>query len=181
MESSSDLAGVLDQWSARKLRPGVVFYVAAVFAAFMAMSQFLFHSPTAVKALAGGAVAAIVQLLLGVLNKVEYQLTESGLAKRPLKEKESPPFKDVFRWDELSYVVPMKHGFKYFKTVDEPNPFRRFWKAHLSDSASGEVHLEAEDRERVLGLLARKEVAMSKPAVGRHPAEARGAAELTER
>ena len=69
MESKHDEVGVLDQWSARKIRPSVVFYVVGVFAAFMAAAQFVFHSPTGTMALAAAAVAAILQLLLGVTIK----------------------------------------------------------------------------------------------------------------
>ena len=164
MESNPDEAIVLDQWSARKTQPTIVFSVAGVFAVFMAAAHFLFHSPSGVNALAAAAVAAILPLLMGVINKMEYRLTESGLAKRPLKEKEPVEFESVFRWDELSHVVPMKHGFKYFKTFDGSNPVRRFGKAHLSEAASGEVHLEVKDRDRILEIMARRDVPMAKPA-----------------
>ena len=167
MDPRGDELDVIDRWSARKLQPSVVFNVAGIFAAFMAASHFFFHSPTAVKALAGAGIAAVFQLLLGVINRIEYEGTESGLGKRPLKARKPAPFKEIFRWDELGYVVPTKSGFKYFKTVEEPNPFRRFWKTHLSDTVSGEVHVDTEDRERVLGTLEQKGVPMSKPATER--------------
>lgn len=164
MESTRDEAGVLDQWTARKIQPRIVVYVGVVFAAFMALAHFLFHSPAAVKALAAAGTAAIFQLLLGVVNKVEYRLTESELKKRPLKEKEPAQFESVFRWEELSHVVPIKNGFKYFKQVDQSSKVRQFWNTYLSEAASGEVHLEAEDRERILGVMAGRNIPMSKPA-----------------
>jgi len=50
--SGSDRPVVLYHWSARKLQPVILVYVAAVFGVLMAGSYFLLHSPTAVKALA---------------------------------------------------------------------------------------------------------------------------------
>jgi hypothetical protein len=149
-------AAVLDRWSARRIQPIVVLYVAAVFAAFMVLAHFVFHSPEAVKALLIAAVGGIAATVPGVIEKVEYQLTDSGLGKRPLKGKKPSQCKDVFRWDELSRVVPTKHGFKYHKTMNETNSIRRFWKAHISDQYSGEVHAEKDDLDRVLGIVERQ-------------------------
>ncbi len=47
----------------------------------------------------------------------------------------------------------MGHGFKYYKTLNEASPIRRFWKAHFSDQFSGEVHVEKQDLERVLEIV----------------------------
>ena len=41
---------ILYQWSARKLQPVVLVYVALIFTAMTAVAHFLLHSPTAVKA-----------------------------------------------------------------------------------------------------------------------------------
>ena len=163
MAPERDEAVVLHQWSARRLQPIIVFYVAAVFAVMMAVSYFLLHSLTAVKALALGAVGFIVPLLPGLIGKAEYRLTDSGLEKRPLNRKDPKDFKDVFRWDRLSHVVPMKHGFKYYRLIDDSNPFRRFWKAHISDAYSGEFHIEVKDRDEVLNILARHGIPTSRP------------------
>lgn len=159
----SDEPAVLYQWSARKLQPIIVVYVAAVFAAMMAVAYFLVHSLAAVKALMLGAIAFIVPLFPGLINKVEYRLTESGLEKRSLNKKAPQEFKEVFRWDQLSHVVPMKHGFKYFKPLNDSNPLRRFWKYNVSDAYSGEFHIEAEDRPEVLGIVARYDIPTSRP------------------
>ncbi len=161
--SNHDASEVLERWSARKVRPVVVLYVAGVFAAFIALALFVFHSPQAVKALVIAAVGAIAATVPGVTEKVEYQLTGSGIEKRTINKKRPGQFKGVFRWDQLSRIEPMKHGFKYFKTTNETNQLRRFWNVHLSDRYSGEVHVEKKDLERILDILERCGVVMSSP------------------
>jgi hypothetical protein len=154
---------VLDRWSARKVPPVVVLYVAAVMAAFMVLAHFVFNSPKAVKALVLALVGAIAATVPGVLEKVEYQLTDLRIEKRSINNKKPGQFKEVFCWDHLSHVVPTRHGFKYFNTMTETNPIRRFWKRHITDEFSGEVHVEKDDMERILGILERRGVSMSKP------------------
>ncbi len=149
---------VFDRWSARRVRPVILLYVAAVFAAFMALAYFVFHSPAAVRALAIAAAGAIVATAPATLDKIEYQLTDLGLDKRNVRTKVPGPFTDVFRWHEVSHVVPMGHGFKYVKLLDEAHPLRRFWKTQISDRYSGEVHVAKPDLDRVLGAVARKGV-----------------------
>ena len=153
--SGSSEPEVLDRWSARKIRPIVVLYVVAVFALFMAMAYFVFSSTEAVKALALAAVATVFATVPGIMEQIEYRLTQTGVEKKN-KKNESPGFTVVFRWDELSHVVPMRHGFKYFKDLNETNPLRRFWKVHFDDTFSGEVHVEKGDLERVLQLVERQ-------------------------
>jgi hypothetical protein len=157
-------AAVLHIWSARRLRPIVLVYVALVFVAFIALAFFGFHSMTGVKALAIAALGYFVGFAPGVLTRIEYRLTESGLAQRPVHRKSPAPFKDVFRWEELSHVVPMGHGFKFYRPLAGTGATRRFWQAHVSDAFSGEVHLEAADRERVLRIVAERGIPLSKPA-----------------
>jgi hypothetical protein len=77
--SSSHESGTLDCWSARKIQPVIVLYVVAVFAAFAVLSVFVFHSPEAVKVLLIAAVGGVVATIPGVMEKVEYRLTESGI------------------------------------------------------------------------------------------------------
>jgi hypothetical protein len=154
---SLDGPAVLHHWSARKVQPIVVLYVVAVFAVFAVVAHFVFHSTEAVKALAIAAFGAVAATVPGVMDRVEYRLTESGMEKRTVR-KAPGPFQEVFRWPELSRVVPTGHGFKYFKATHEPNPLRRFWRRHFSDVCSGEVHVEREDLERVLGLVERRGV-----------------------
>lgn len=146
---------VLDRWSARKVQPIVVLYVLAVFAVFAVVAHFIFHSTEAVKALAIAALGAVAATVPGVMERVEYRLTESGVEKRSAR-KSPGPFQEIFRWPELSRVVATGHGFKYVKATNEPNPLRRFWRRHLSDECSGDVHVEREDLERVLGLVERQ-------------------------
>ncbi len=146
-------AEVLYQWSARKLQPVIVLYVAAVFLAMMSVSYFVFHSLAAVEALAFGAVAFILPLLPGLLNKVEYRLTKSGLEKRSLNSRTPPDFEEVFCWDQLSHFVPMKYGFKYYRPLNDPSPVRCFWKTYFSDAYSGEFHIEAKDKDKIRKLL----------------------------
>lgn len=161
--TNSVCSEVLENWSAHKVQPVVVLYLVAVFGAFVALAHFVLHSPDAVKALAIALVGAVGATVQGVIDKIEYQITESGIEKRPIRKKKPEQFKSVVRWDELSRIVPMKHGFKYYKTLDETNPFRRFWKLHLSDRFSGEVHVERKDLERILGIVDR--LATSRPPV----------------
>jgi len=154
--AADDHPEVVYQWSARKLQPIVLLYVAAVFAAMMALAYFVVHSMTAVKALAMTAVAAIVPLVPTVLMRVEYRLTERALDRRPLDKEKPRAYEEVFRLDQLSHIVPLRHGFKFYRPVTDTNPLRRFWKAHVSDEFSGEVHVEKADRERVFESLGRQ-------------------------
>jgi hypothetical protein len=144
----------LCHWSARKLNPLILLYVATVFIVMIVLSYFVFHSLTGVKALVVAAVGAVVPLFIEVVKRIEYRLTEQGLECRPLDSNESRAFKGIFQLDELSHVVPVRHGFKFYRPLNETNPFRRFWKAHISDQYSGEVHVDKEDQERVLKVLA---------------------------
>jgi hypothetical protein len=162
MSSNRDETVVLEQWSARTLRPIVVFYVAMVFAAFMAVAHFILRSPTGVKALALTSVGAIVPLVPSVLRKVEYRATESGIEKRKLEKKDPAAFERVFRWDELSHVVPTRNGFKFYKIMGEPSLLRRFWKVYVSDAYSGEIHVESADRPRVLRIVEEQGIVTSR-------------------
>ena len=150
----------LCHWTARTMEPIVLVWVALVFLAFIALSLFVFHSVSAVKALVAAAVAALVPMVPAVLNRVEYRLTERELASRRLDPKTPRDFKRVFMLDELSHIVPTRCGFKFFNTLDEPSFLRRFWKTHISDAFSGEVHVAKEDQERVVGVLARQGIAV---------------------
>jgi hypothetical protein len=152
---TGDEPKVLYQWSARKMQPVVLAYVAAVFAAFIALAFFAFHSMTAVQALALTAVAAIVPLVPSVLQRVEYRLTDHAIERRLYGAEPPREFECLVRRVEMSRIVPLRHEFKFYKSLDEPNPLKRFWRLHVSDAYSGEVHVERADRERVQGELAR--------------------------
>lgn len=159
--SSSTGSETLDRWTARKIRPIVILYILGVFAIFIVLAIVVFHSQDAVKALLLAAVGAVGATVPGIMERVEYRLTGSGIEKRPVKKEGSADFKEVFRWDELSRVVFMRHGFKFFKSLAETNPLGRFWKTHFSDRFSGEVHVEKEDLPRVLEVVARHGVTIS--------------------
>lgn len=151
--SSEKGSVVLDRWSARRVQPAVVFYVVAVFAVFIAVSHFVFHSTEAVKALAIAALGAVAATVPSVMGKIEYRATASGIEKRTLDAKKPAAFEEALRWDELSRVVPMRRGFKYYRATNETNPARRFWKTHVSDRFSGEIHVERQDLGRILGIV----------------------------
>ncbi len=153
--AANDDPEVLYQWSARRMSPIVLLYVALVFVAFIAVSHFVFHSPTAVKTLAMTAVAVIVPLVPAVLGRDEYRITDGRLEHRSVNKEKPREFENVFELDQLSSIVPMRHGFKFYRPLNESNPFRRFWKTHVSDAYSGEVHVERADRERVAEILDR--------------------------
>jgi len=89
-----------------------------------------------------------------VTSRIEYRLNVRVLERRPQTDKKPKEFETVFQTDELSYVVPMRHGFKFYRLLNESNPFLRFWKVHVSDAHSGEVHVEKADQERVFELMA---------------------------
>jgi len=146
---------VLCHWSARKLNLTVLLYVGAVFVAFMALSHYVFQSDTAVKSLAITAVGFLVSLVPAVLKRVEYRLTERELESRPHNTKKPSVFTSVFELDQLSHIVPTRHGFKYYRPLNESNLLLRLWKAHLSEAFSGEVHVETVDQEGVLERLVR--------------------------
>lgn len=152
---------VLDRWSARRIQPVVVLYVLVVFAVFIAMAHFVFHSPDAVKALVVAAVGAVAATMPGVMSKVEYRATESGIEKRTLNEKKPAEFEEAFRWDRLSHVKRTGHGFKFYLTMDETSLPRRFWKTHISDECSGEIHAEEKDLDRVLAVVDRHGIRVS--------------------
>lgn len=140
-------------WTARKLRPQIPIYVVLIFVFFMLISLFIFHSMSAFRSLALAAIASIVALLPLVLGKFEYQADGSGVRKRPFGNKNKKEFEKVFNWSELSHASVLKHGFKYFKTLDEQKPVQRFLKIQFSDRYSGEIHVGKEDQDRVLGLF----------------------------
>jgi len=146
------------QWSARKLQPIILLFVAVVIVAMIALAYFVVHSMTAVKALVITAVAAIVPLVPTVLMRVEYRLTGETLDRRPVDSEKPRAPEELFRLDQLSHLVPMRHGFKFYKKLEEPNPLRRFWKLHVSDEYSGEVHVEKQDQKRVSELLRKQGV-----------------------
>ncbi|MCG6955055.1 MAG: hypothetical protein LJF04_03610 [Gemmatimonadetes bacterium] len=150
-------------WIARSVRPIVAGYVAAVFVVFMALAYFVFHSPDAVKALFLTAIGAVASVAPGILGRVEYRLTADGLARRPLADKKPREFKEIFRWDGLSHMVPTGSGFKYYKKMNEPKPLVRFFKSHFSARYSGELHVEQSDRARVRALIDQRGVPMLRP------------------
>jgi hypothetical protein len=153
--SGADGSEVLDRWVARKVQPVVVLYLLVVFVAFIIVSHFIFRSPEAVKALIVAAIGAVAATVASVVGRIEYRLTASGIEKRVVDGKKPREFEEAFRWHELVRVVPMKHGFRYFKTFNETGPLRRFWNVHVSDRFSGEIHVEKHDLERIYGLVER--------------------------
>lgn len=148
-------------WSARNVRPVIAVYVLGVFCGFFALAHFVFHSPEAVKALFMAAVAGVASLVPTILSKVEYRLTETGVAKRTLSGKRTREFKDIFRWDELSHVVSTRSGFKYYKKITGSNPIARFLKLHVSGNCSGELHVERRDLHSIRTLLRQRGVRIS--------------------
>ena len=145
-------------WISRKLRPIILFHVLLVFGAFITVSHFVFHSLGAVKALAVAALAFTVSILPGVLVKIEYRATDAGVEKRSIRSGKPGSYTDAFKWDELSHVVFVKNGFKYFKHMDARGPILRFLYTQFSDKFSGEIHVEPADWGQVKALLAKREV-----------------------
>lgn len=150
-------------WSARSLRPAIAGYVAMVFCGFMAMAGFVFHSPGAVKTLFFTMIGSLASLVPSLFMRVEYRLTETGLAKRISSQNEPREFRELFRWDELSHLVPTRSGFKYFKELDETRGVARFFKLHFSGDHSGEFHVEPEDLPEVRSLVEQRTSRLAKP------------------
>jgi len=169
--SAKDEPTILYSWIARNVQPVVILYVTVIFAVFIALAFFVFHSVDGVNALAAAAIGSVVALVGNVVVRTEYQLTEFGLRKRPFPTAKPKDFKEAFSWGDVDYVIPTKHGFKYFRPIEETNPFLRFWIAHLSASSSGEVHVEQGEQERVMGHLVHRKIPTSKPIrpLGRGP------------
>ena len=151
---------VLCRWTARKMQPVVLLWVALVFLALIVVTYVVFHSMKGVMALFLGAIGYIVPLVPMILNRLEYRLTEQKIEKRKLDEVKPGEFAAVVEVDHLSHIVPIRYGFKYYKPLEEKNPFRRFWKMHISDGFSGEVRVERADLSRVLDALGRRGVAV---------------------
>ena len=102
MSANSDEPEVYFYWSARKVRPIVLLYVAAVFVVFILVAYFVLHSMSAVKALAMAAVASMVPLVPVVTSRVEYRLNERVLERRPKTDKKPKEFEAVFQTVELA-------------------------------------------------------------------------------
>ena len=159
-ESTGAATTVVDQWQARIMQPTFILtYLAVVFGALIALAFFVFDSIAGVTSLVVAALGAIVALLPNILSRIEYRLCEEGVEKRRVRQQDPAPFKELFRFSELDYIVPMKHGFKYYKKMDPAPPLREFVNRHFSDEYSGEVHLEKEDRGRILAHLAKRDIA----------------------
>jgi hypothetical protein len=150
-------------WSTRTARPVVAAYVVAGFACFKGLAHFVFHSADAVKALFLAMIGGVVGTAPGILNRVEYQITSTGLAKRPLRPGNPQEFKRVFAWDELTRLAPTGTGFKFYKRLPDSGPLSRFFKLHASADYSGEFHVAPGDRERVRAIIEGKGVPTSKP------------------
>ena len=151
---------VADQWQARIMQPTFVLsYLAVVFGSLIAIAFFVFDSIAGVTSLVVAALGAVVALLPSILTRIEYRLSEEGVEKRRVRQQDPAPFKEIFRFPELDYIVPIRNGFKFCKKMDPAPPLREFLNRHFSDEYSGEVHLEKEDRSRILAHLAERDVA----------------------
>ena len=149
-------------WTARNVRPVVLPYLVAIFAAFMAFAHFVVHSHEAVVALLLAAVGAIVPTVPSILTRREFRLSPSGLIRTPLNEKSPKEPRELFSWEELSHLVPTGSGFKYYKHLEELNPLFRFWKLHVMDRYSGEFQVEEKDRPEVERRFALRGIPMAR-------------------
>ena len=88
----------------------------------MVLVYFVFHSLTGMAALFFGAIGYIVPLVPMTLSQMEYRLTEQKIEKRKFNKAEPTEFTDVVEVDQLSHIVPIRFGFKFFKPLSERNP-----------------------------------------------------------
>jgi hypothetical protein len=144
---------ILIEWTARKIRPVVILYVAGVFAGFAVVAYFILGSTAAVKALLLAAIGVIVPLVPAVVSRLDYRLTADRLERRPRSTAEEKEFETVFDVEDLDRIVPIGSGFKYVTTFDATGPIDRFRKLFLSDCTTGEVQIEEADRKTVLETL----------------------------
>jgi hypothetical protein len=122
-------------------------YVAGIFAGFMAMAHFVFHSPDAVKGLLMTGVGSVASLFASTLIRVEYRLTDEGVSKRQGSGEGERAFKLLFRWEELSHLVATRTGFRY----------------RTQDRRSGELHVEAAELAELRALLGARDVPILGP------------------
>lgn len=162
-EAVIDGPEILLEWSARKVRPVVLVWLALIFLTCLVVAYFIARSKETITALLAAGATALGTTAPSVMNKVVYRATPDTLEKLPPGKKKKQEYVTVFRWDELSHVKPGKHTFKYFKRFEEPNAVKRFWKLHVSDAWSGEFHVEDGNREEVLALLERLGVGTERP------------------
>lgn len=152
-------------WKARPVKPMVALYAVAVFIPFILYAHFVAHSPAAVKALFFAAIGGVASMTPVILSRKRYCLTESGISVGPAHAENPTTLKTLFAWNELSHIVPTKAGFKYYKRLDEQSALRRFWKLHLSDQYSGEVHVEPGDQDRVMEIIREKGILLGGRAI----------------
>lgn len=145
-ETSSDVC----YWSARKMPPIIIVYVVLIFIAFAAISYWGLHSTTAAKTLAFTAIGSIVPLMPLAFARIEYQLSQQKLESRSSIKKTVKPYTELFRLDQVSYIVRIRSGFKYYLTFKEDNKILRFFKKHISDKYAGEIKVEKSDAERII-------------------------------
>ncbi len=153
---NAEKAGSEYTWKARNVRPIIGVYVMGVFVLFILAAHFIFHSPSAVKALFLAAVGALVPLFPAIMKWSEYHFSESGLEKKSISKNSATRVKMLFLWEELSHIVPAGPGFKYYKKMGDFSPVARFFKRHFSDKYSGEFQVEKADREDVIRFLRQK-------------------------
>lgn len=159
MPAIKENSKVLHHWSARKIHPSVLIYVVIIYFALIAIVYFGFNSRKVVITLAATLAGIILPLLPGVLKRIEYKLTAQTLEQRPLTPENTTEYKEVFKLNQLDHIVKIKHGFKFYLTIDEQKPFKLFWKKHLSDKFSGEVHVESGDIDRVIETVTKHGIA----------------------
>ncbi|MDX1828667.1 MAG: hypothetical protein R3342_03880 [Lutibacter sp.] len=140
-------------WSARSMSPKIILYLAIVFIIIITITYFGFHSLTAVKTLAFTAFGFILSIIPKIFTRIEYRLTPQKLESRIVSKKEQKPYKTLFLLDQLSYIVKIDNGFKFYLVLKEKNLISLFWKKYISDRYSGEVRLEKKDTERIINTL----------------------------
>lgn len=158
--SSGAISPEVDRWLARPMKPSFVLpYLAVFFAALITLAVFLFNSIAGIMSLAVTAAGTSVALLADLAIRIEYRLSESGVEKRRVRQQNPVPFKEIFRFPDLDYIVPKRYGFKYYKKTDSTSPLRDSFKRRFSEELSGEVYLDDGDRERILAHLTERGVA----------------------
>lgn len=140
-------------WTARKMSPRVILYVAIVFIAFIVLAYWGFHSLTAVKTLVFTALAYILSVLPMVFGRVEYQLSTHKLESRQIKKQGSTPYKTLFKLEKVSHLVKSSDSLKYYLNFEEPNQFYRFFKKHFSDRYSGEIKVAPKDSAQIIAAF----------------------------
>jgi hypothetical protein len=141
--ASTALSGVEYEWESRPAGIGVAMLVAGLVVGLIATIIYFEEGMDVMDVLfkAGfGIFGAAAGILGSLLKKVKYSFTAVGLYKQDLSDKKKKE-ELLFAWGEVSWIKPMKHGFKYYlipgrmNVTTKPAKIRTTGYVHAGDKA----------------------------------------------